>query len=624
MNNNVLTVEQLFSERLFSIPAYQRGYAWEGRHRSEFLQDLELLPEGKDHYTGTVVLHSSGASGRVSDEEGRSYGTFDVVDGQQRLTTTVLLLDAIHKAFSALPGKGKFADGVRKSYVMAQGFDGQPLLRLRLNPDCRAYWEEVVLASKPSPTAPTIQSHRRLRDGQAQFAGYLADQRASRGNGWEPFLLGLYRKVTQQLKFSLYEVGATSDVGVIFETMNNRGKPLSELEKVKNYLLYMSSKVDVEGHDLADRVNAAWADIFEHLMAADLTGADDENQVLRCHWLTAYNHDRRTWNGSQGIKDRFPLSKYAGSHKKLLDDLQSYTRSLRDVAVAYADAANPGRTGAFASYGTNAPEIQRLSEKLLRMRVLATFLPLLVGTRLRYPGDAKKYLAVVDFCERFAFRVYRLLGTRANAGQSRLFQIGHQVYHGQVSLETALQQLYGALRYYCPDEDFTASLEEVEDWYSWYGLKYFLYEYEEHLAAGHAIKFSWAEVDKRDLDKTIEHILPQTPSDPYWKENFDLSDRRKYTDDIGNLVLTQHNGSLGAKAFGEKKGKPGQEKPCYVTSVLFQEQELGKYANWTPTNLLQRRKKIMKWAAERWAIPTPYRSSEAAAPSPAEAELDEE
>lgn len=618
--NNVLTVEQLFSERLFAVPPYQRGYAWEVRHREEFLQDLELLADGKDHYTGTVVLHPAGDAGRVSDEEGRSYATYDVVDGQQRLTTTVLLLDAIQRAFNGMPGKAKFAEGIRKSYVMVQGFDGQPLLRLRLNPDCREFWEDVVLAHSPSPTAATIQSHRRLLQGQQQFAKYLEDQRAARGDKWPEWLLALYRKLTQQLKFSLYEVGAASDVGVIFETMNNRGKQLSELEKVKNYLLYMASKIEVEGHDLSDRVNAAWADIFEHLMAANLTSADDENQVLRCHWLTVYNHDRRTWNGSQGIKERFPLVRYVGKHKKLLTDLIEYTRSLRDVAVAYADAANPARPGAFASFGADADGIRLLSEKLLRMRVLAAFLPLLVGTRLRHPAEPKKYLAIVDFCERFAFRVYRMLGMRANAGQSRLFQIGHQVYHGHLGHDAALQSLYGALRYYGPDEDYQGALDEIEDWYSWFGLKYFLYEYEEHLAAGHAIKLSWAEIDRRDLDKTIEHILPQTPSDPYWKEHFDAAERRKFTDDVGNLVLTQHNGSLGAKPFGEKKGKPGQDKPCYVTSVLFQEQELAKYANWNPTNLLQRRKKLTKWAAERWAIPAAYKGGEPSAPTPGEDE----
>src|SRR5262245_49111272 len=94
--NNVLSIEQLFSERVLRVPDYQRGYAWEEPHLDELLEDIELLPQGKHHYTGTVVLHATEDTGLL-DEEGKSYSVFNVVDGQQRLTTLVLLLDSIRR-----------------------------------------------------------------------------------------------------------------------------------------------------------------------------------------------------------------------------------------------------------------------------------------------------------------------------------------------------------------------------------------------------------------------------------------------------------------------------------------------------------------------------------------------
>ena len=54
---NVPNIEELFSGRLFVVPDYQRGYAWESRQWDEFIEDIELLPSGKDHFTGTIVLH---------------------------------------------------------------------------------------------------------------------------------------------------------------------------------------------------------------------------------------------------------------------------------------------------------------------------------------------------------------------------------------------------------------------------------------------------------------------------------------------------------------------------------------------------------------------------------------
>ena len=82
------------------------------------------------------------------------------------------------------------------------------------------------------------------------------------GDEYEEWLLGFYNKITSQLKVSLYNVSDTSEVGIIFEVMNDRGKPLSDLEKVKNYLLYVSSKLSIENHDLAERINKTWSNIF--------------------------------------------------------------------------------------------------------------------------------------------------------------------------------------------------------------------------------------------------------------------------------------------------------------------------------------------------------------------------
>ncbi len=130
-------------------------------------------------------------------------------------------------------------------------------------------------------------------------------------------MIDLYDKVTHRLRMSLYTVSEASDVGVIFEVMNNRGKPLSELEKVKNYLLYAGSKLDLPPHSLADSVNSTWTNIFERLMAADLSGSKDENQLLRMHWLMAYDHRSRNFDGSKSIKARFRLRDYDGRHKEL-------------------------------------------------------------------------------------------------------------------------------------------------------------------------------------------------------------------------------------------------------------------------------------------------------------------
>ena len=95
------TLWRLFEDRLYKIPNYQRGYAWEQPQLDDLLEDLELLLPGRHHYTGTVVLHRR-EDNPVRDKRGNSYEVFDVVDGQQRLTTIVVLLDAVRRELAGL------------------------------------------------------------------------------------------------------------------------------------------------------------------------------------------------------------------------------------------------------------------------------------------------------------------------------------------------------------------------------------------------------------------------------------------------------------------------------------------------------------------------------------------
>src|SRR5438105_2034799 len=117
--SDTLSVEQLFAGRLFHVPDYQRGYAWESQQRTEFLEDLDVLASGREHYTGTIVLHEVDPGDSRLDSEGRSYGVVDVVDGQQRLATIVLLLDAIRRAFGSLEDDASktLAEGIKRTYI---------------------------------------------------------------------------------------------------------------------------------------------------------------------------------------------------------------------------------------------------------------------------------------------------------------------------------------------------------------------------------------------------------------------------------------------------------------------------------------------------------------------------
>ena len=113
----------------------------------------------------------------------------------------------------------------------------------------------------------------------------------------------------------------------------------------------------------------------------------------------------------------------------------------------------------------------------------------------------------------------------------------------------------------------------------------------------------WDELTSRDLQDSIEHILPQSISgQSYWEEKFTETRHAQYTHDLGNLTLTRHNSTYLNKPFPEKKGSVNAEGHCYAKSPFFVERELTRWENWDADAIDERRIRLLEWAKQRWAI----------------------
>ncbi len=609
--DNVVNLASLFHERVLQVPDYQRGYSWQERQVREFLEDLELLAADKFHYTGTVVLCVENSRLPRMDEAGNALVTMNIVDGQQRLTTIILLLDQIRRSLSRLSKKARrLSRGIEKNYIATKEANGLKLFKLSLNSDTDDFFKSSVLAEKPGVRGPQIPSAKRLQAAKKQIADYLDVNMGAPDGAAEDWLQGLYAKVATQLRFTLYEVEDEAEVGVIFEVMNDRGKPLTDLEKVKNYILHAATRLDVS-HDLASSVNGAWAVILRQLMAAGLDSSADEDRLLRADWLAHYNPAAKLWRGSRSVKDRFDLRKYRARYRDLRDELLSYTDQLRESVVSFCDAYAPHRGDAFGSFKVDPKarlKVIEWSEKLRRVGVLAPFLPILLAMRERWPEDPAKYLEIVKLCESFAFRVYRLKGSRADAGQFTLFRLGYDLAHELEEFDGAILRFKLELDYRCGNEAFEGLLsaddQQISEAYDWRGLRYFLYEYETALASEQgAPKVTWHQLQSRDRRETIEHILPQSiDNQAYWRKRFRGRKHQRFLHDLGNLTLTIHNSYYQNKSFPKKKGAVDVKGHCYAKSPFYIERELMKWQDWDVSAIEGRRTQLLAWARERWAV----------------------
>lgn len=583
----------LFVATLFRIPDYQRGYAWEDKQIREFIEDVDALVEEPtaNHYTGTVVTFCPKYAPK------KSYGTrtlpvADVVDGQQRLTTVCLYLSAILRALKQAGETAYHRDEEDFLYSGAT-------TKLTPGNDTANLFFDLLKSGHPN-TTPGLPHEKRMLNAATKFQNHLQKQMAAKGRAGVAYLKDLHRAITQRLLFTSYTIEEECEIGMTFELMNSRGKDLSVLELLKNYLMHWVSRnepLPAKREALAGLINKSWRDTYKNLGECD----GDEDQCLRVAWTLYCNHSPKNWAGYDGFKgtDFIPLRDFSNRTKeKTKVFLKSFTEALAEVSSHYAAIKNPTATNALSS-----EELCWLT-KIHNTGNIANFLPLLAAARKRaQSGDISQrdYVALLKALECFAYRVFLYRGRRNNAGKSNFHKWGWEIREESQKIGYITKCIHELTRYYHPESEFVGANALLDDWYSGRRLlRYTLYEFELQLlkveGKGAKPKLAWEDLS----DSTIEHILPQNPkANSYWKKVWTDADRKECLHDIGNLVLTLNNSNYLNFDFDKKKGSPGVS-PSYCDSPIQQERRISRFNDWTKTELLNRRAELVEWINGRW------------------------
>ena len=241
---NLESLQSIFVNRAFLIPDYQRGYAWEVKQRKDLLNDLEDLEQVQStvrHYTGTIVLHRG--SHPAQNVRGQRFDIVDIVDGQQRITTLVILLLCISqrlRGFQDDAGAQEIAKTLEDGYICRSSVQGS-LYRLKLNGGTDLFFRDHILGQAPIPDT-TLPAHANLWNAKFEFQEYLTAlcERAANDTDRIEICIALSQRITDRLGFVVYEVDNEAEVGVMFEVMNARGKALTQMEKVKNFCFILA------------------------------------------------------------------------------------------------------------------------------------------------------------------------------------------------------------------------------------------------------------------------------------------------------------------------------------------------------------------------------------------------
>lgn len=675
-------LDSLFKEKLFRIPDYQRGYAWGREQLDAFWEDLVNLPDGRAHYTGVLTLKEIPLSDVSEDAkefwliDDHSYKLYHIVDGQQRLTTFTLFLQALIELLRNLPENQGVADDVIyltdtltiaavESKFLFQAKPGGKAFRTYKfgytvdNPSYE-YMRYRILGETGAGTVSETFYTLNLSNGKLYFGEQLRAWYEEEGITG---LQTLYRTLTKRFLFNEYVIKDEFDVFVAFETMNNRGKMLSDLELLKNRLIYLTTlytdaELDpAERKDLRDLINDAWKEVYFQLGRNKSKPLNDDD-FLRAHWMMYFKFSRQT--GRDYIKylldEQFAPQRVHHKVVKPVDleeaeeqtsetdldadedndpnsdpdgeetdaplmvaelrpsEIRDYVKSLKASAVHWFATFYPEMTDGLSRSETEW--IQRLNRL-----GMAYFRPLVMAILKKIDVSAVR-VGIIKEIERFVFVVFRLTQSRSNYSSSEFSNVVRAIDRGDVDLAELKDRLRNRMSFaFTADgrfatEDFHLLLqkkfENGQGYYGWPGLRYFLYEYElSLLSSSRQKKLDWADLLKTPKDKiSIEHIYPQTETGA-WKPAFKgvrKRDRAAYCNSLGNLLLLSSaiNSSLQNDTFAEKK-KPkaktdGTKLRNGYSDGSHSEIEVCNCDHWGPSEIRERGIRLLKFMEKRWNI----------------------
>lgn len=594
------TLSNIFEGKIFTIPDYQRGYAWEEAQWKDFTQDIDALIDDKiiNHYTGTIVIY------QPSEKPTEFYGTkrlelVDVVDGQQRLTTSSLYLSIILKELIKLGESDYTAEIPIYLYAGTKS-------KLRLNNDTEDFFYGLISKGTSNIDAITVHQ-KRLLQAYGYLKAHIQNQLEAKGTNGIDYLKNLFDAVIRKLNFSYYPIEVESEIGMTFELMNSRGKDLSALELLKNYLMhwvYRNIPEEHEKENVTNLINKAWKEVYTNI--AKCNGS--ETQCLRIAWTLYHSHTPKHWKGYKGFKndDVVPLRNFnLKSKEETKTFIKRFSTGLAEVSSHYAAIIKPTEE-------TQISNEYKWLKKLENAGNIANFLPLLVAVRkslLDEESSLTQYIGVLQAMELFTYRVFLWEGKRSNTAKSKFYRWADDVFAKKHPVETITHWITGTIHQYSNENRFRKDLnEEFYDWYHWRRLlRYTLYEYELWLLQEEGKdakpKLKWSDLS----DATFEHILPQNPAEnSQWRSEWSTEDMELYLHDISNIVLTKDNSRYSNFEFNRKKGESGAGY-CYANSDIRQERKIAKSPEWTAEQCKERKKTLNNWIISRWGIEDFYK-----------------
>lgn len=545
----------------YRIPRFQRDYSWDVDQWEDLWEDIQdTLKDSGDpaHYMGYLVLQSS-------DDK-----TFDVIDGQQRLTTlTLVVLAALNNIQRLIEAKNepeqnrRRLDQIRQTYI---GYlDPVTLVarpKLTLNRNNNHYFQSYIIPLGHLPRRGFRASEHLLRKAFEWFDKKIAEHLKSTTGDEGRRLAQLVEDISDRFFFTVITVTDELNAYKVFETLNARGVRLSATDLLKNYLFSLLDRNGEDDHELR-QLEERWETIVGRLQSENFP------DFLRVHWNSRYSFARQA-----------DLFKTIRNRIKDREGVFRLLRGMEDDLDTYLSLSSPEASDW-------SVEDKRQATVLRMFRVRQPFALLLAARRVL---DAAGFTGLLRATVVISLR-YNVIGTLSTAEQERVYNtVAQKMAKGEYS--RLFEVLQGMRTIYVEDRNFSAAFAEksirTTDSRNNRVVKFMLCELEKNLS-GNAHEFSSDAFN-------VEHVLPQKAADGWGGFSNDEAENLTYR--LGNMTLMQAraNRDAGNQDYAVKR-------PLYAQSNFLLTQKIAEdCAEWTPEQIAARQRWMANQACGIWRI----------------------
>ncbi|MCE2745940.1 MAG: DUF262 domain-containing HNH endonuclease family protein [Burkholderiales bacterium] len=545
-------VSTVLKTRRFKVPAYQRSYAWEREHVESLLTDINDAIRNKEneYFLGSVVV-----TGPINQR-------YEVVDGQQRLTTVSLLIAAIKDIFLR-DGDTDVVASVRSEFLASTDRKTKEKeSKLVLNEIDNELYQELI-DSIPNVEADrfTRQSHKRLLEAARTVFNYI-EELCAKSRDAEEDLHAWLDYLETNLKVIVVTAPDDSNAFVIFETLNDRGLELAISDLLKNYLFHKSS-------DKLEETKNRWLS-----MVAVLESASDDPLVV-----TYLRHFAMSRYGLVREKELFGVIKRKVTSKKAA--LQ-FSSDLRDTAKTYSALINTDH-----EYWSKYDAKVRDCAAALNLLGMTQIRPLLLAILERF--DAGQVRKAFEKLESVAVR-FQIVGGVGGGTLERIYsETAKSVSEGKLTTASDIIKAFTTLPVDSAFEQAFAVATISKQNLARYYLRC--------LEVGIASTDECEKVPNKDTMRVnLEHVLPLTLGAD-WQDTWVADDARAYQRRLGNLALmsARINSTVGNEGFSAKKVQ-------YKKSSFHFTKMLSDFFTWDKTSIEERQKQMAKIAVKVWAV----------------------